>query len=182
MSLPIDSEIWRAVDVFPNYQVSSHGRVRNNKGKILKGRPDGGGYLQVNLYNNETHKNMRINRLVGFAFIENPDDLPVIDHRDLDKKNNNVDNLRWVSYSKNNTHKKKQKNNTSGTTGVGVNKQMNSYYAQWQDDEVKKHRKYFSIKEHGKEEAERLAKAYRKKMMKKYEKYHEEIGADGQVK
>ena len=43
----------------------------------------------------------RIHRLIAQAFIPNPDNLPVVDHIDGNKANNNVENLRWVTYQEN---------------------------------------------------------------------------------
>ena len=51
MNFPIENEQWRAVDGYDNYQVSSHGRVRNSKfSRILKPSSGTGGYYFVFLY------------------------------------------------------------------------------------------------------------------------------------
>jgi len=42
-----------------------------------------------------------VHRLVAETFIENPSDLPEVDHKDRDKSNNCVDNLRWVTRQEN---------------------------------------------------------------------------------
>lgn len=84
------------------YEVSNLGRVRRN-GKILKpskNRTDGG-YLQVVLYKNGTSKTFTIHRLVAYAFIPNPQNLPQINHKDEDKTNNAVDNLEWCDHKYN---------------------------------------------------------------------------------
>ena len=41
-----------------------------------------------------------------------------VDHADRDPRNNNIDNLRIATHSQNGSNRSKQKNNTSGTTGV----------------------------------------------------------------
>ena len=91
---------WRKVKDF-NYSVSNKGEVRNDKtGRILKKTVSTSGYLFVQLFDKKTYMKY-IHRLVGEAFIPNPDFLPQIDHIDGDKKNNEVSNLRWVSVSEN---------------------------------------------------------------------------------
>lgn len=59
-----------------------------------------------------------IHRLVAMTFIPNLENKPCIDHIDNNRLNNNVDNLRWCTYSENGMNKIKQRNNTSGIVGV----------------------------------------------------------------
>ena len=80
------------------YQVSNLGRVysvRNNK--ILKPKLNKYGYLSVNLKYKGSRVTKSIHRLVGEAFIPNPNDLPQVNHKDEDKTNNCVDNLEWCT-------------------------------------------------------------------------------------
>lgn len=99
-------EIWKTIEDYPDYQVSSLGRVKSLKGKkerILK-PGDVGGYLNVILSNNGKKKNFRVHRLVAEAFLLNPLGLPVINHKDEDKTNNTVDNLEWCDSAYNNNY------------------------------------------------------------------------------
>lgn len=96
-------EIWKDIDGFENYQVSTWGRVRN-KDKILKPYVTEKGYLKINLYKNGTCSKNRVNRLVAQAFIPNPDNLPQVDHLDGNKWNNSISNLRWVNNATNRLH------------------------------------------------------------------------------
>lgn len=90
---------WRVIAEFPKYSVSSTGSVRNNvTGRILKAGKNSIGYLYVDLYSEDNHKSVAIHKLVAEAFIENKN---CIDHIDTNKENNNVDNLRWVTYKEN---------------------------------------------------------------------------------
>ena len=57
----------------------------------------GTGYYQVCL-NKRTYP---YHRILANHFIPNPDGLPEVDHKDRDKANNSLDNLRWVNRRKN---------------------------------------------------------------------------------
>lgn len=74
---------------------SKNGSVRLSKGKILKPGTDKDGYLQVGLYKNGKRKTYKVHRLVAEAFIQNPDNLPEVNHKDENKLNNNVENLEF---------------------------------------------------------------------------------------
>lgn len=91
-------EDWKDIQGFDGlYQVSSDGRIRNNKGKILKLFQDGYGYLYVGLHKNGTILTKSAHRLVAEAFLENPNNYEQVNHKDEDKHNNNVDNLEWCT-------------------------------------------------------------------------------------
>jgi hypothetical protein len=62
------------------------------------------GYLVVRLSSPSKRATARIHRLVADAFIENPDNLPEVNHIDGNRKNPNVDNLEWVTSSQNSIH------------------------------------------------------------------------------
>ena len=65
--------------------------------KILKAGDDGSGYLQVVLCKGGKDKPCKVHRLVAEAFLENPDNLPDINHIDENSHNNNVNNLEWCT-------------------------------------------------------------------------------------
>ena len=85
------------------YQVSNLGRVKSlgndktRKEKILKPKINNNGYLKVGLYKNGKVKIFLVHRLVATAFIPNPDNLPVVNHRDENPSNNSVENLEWCT-------------------------------------------------------------------------------------
>ncbi len=96
------NEQWRSIKEFDNYLVSNKGRVMNAKtGRILKPVDDGHGYEQVNLYKDGVTSTKKVHRLVGVAFIDNPNNLETINHIDEDKSNNKADNLEWLSLGDN---------------------------------------------------------------------------------
>ena len=95
-------EIWKDILGYEGkYQVSNWGRVKslnyNNTGKegIMKLTKDGNGYLQVQLHKDGKVKECRVNRLVAQAFLENPDNLPEVNHKDKNRSNNKLENLEW---------------------------------------------------------------------------------------
>lgn len=91
-----EKERWALVEGTEDYYISTRGRFKHGK-KLLKTKPGKDGYARCNLGKNKK----RVHRLVAMAFIPNPDNLPVVDHIDGDKLNNNVENLRWVTQQEN---------------------------------------------------------------------------------
>ena len=70
------------------------GHVKNKHGRILK--PEiRTGYYSVDLMKNGKRYKFRVHRLVAEAFVANPDNLPMINHKDEDKLNNLASNLEW---------------------------------------------------------------------------------------
>lgn len=97
-------EIWKTLSDFPNYAVSSEGRVKNKRNDyILKPFPDRYGYLRLSIGNTD---NVYIHKLVAEEFIEKPHSKKplVVNHKDSNTKNNFVDNLEWVTNSENIKH------------------------------------------------------------------------------
>lgn len=117
-------EIWKAIEGFPNYQVSNMGRVRARASKTVKDHKKGeiyepkyrypkrkhnkngglGNYCILALYNNGVRKDIALHRLVAKYFVPNPDNLPQVNHIDGNKHNNRADNLEWCTNSENQTH------------------------------------------------------------------------------
>lgn len=97
------NEIWKDIKGYPNYQISNLGRIWNNKTqRYLKPSAMSNGYLAVNLVAvNGKRKKELVHRLVAIAFIPNPNHYPEVDHKDRNRTNNLVENLDWVSHSKN---------------------------------------------------------------------------------
>lgn len=120
-------EIWKDTK-YPGYQVSNLGNVRSEGKWLYHARADGTiyfkqffpgtvlkpsltgaknrKYYKVNVWDTEKSKgvNRYIHRLVAEAFIPNPNNYPVVNHKDGNKLNNVYTNLEWCSYSHNNQH------------------------------------------------------------------------------
>lgn len=70
------------------------GRVKNKHGRILK--PEiRKGYYSVDLMKDGKRYKFRVHRLVAEAFVPNPDNLPMVNHKDEDRLNNIASNLEW---------------------------------------------------------------------------------------
>ena len=140
-------EIYKKIDDYDNYEVSNMGNVRNtNTNRILKPRKDCG-YFRVGLYKNNIRKPFPIHRLVGFAFIPNPENLPCIDHIDRDRTNNSISNLRWISKSNNCRNRTKLQNSSSKYIGVCFDKREGKYKAQIRINNKNKHIGYYETED-----------------------------------
>jgi len=95
-------EIWKDVIGYENlYQISNLGRIKNNRGKILKLKTDTNYYLSIRLSKLNRKKYYLIHRLVATHFLPNPQNKSEIDHIDTNRQNNCVSNLRWVTKKEN---------------------------------------------------------------------------------
>ena len=122
-------EIWKPIENYENYSVSTFGQVRNETtGKILKGGKNKG-RLQISLWKNGIEKQFQIHRLVALAFIPNPEDKPEVDHIDNVPSNNKIQNLRWATRQENNRNTRIPSTNKSGVKGVTWDKSRQKWYA-----------------------------------------------------
>jgi hypothetical protein len=163
-----DIEFW-GLRGFPEYYISTCGQVlstKYGKKRILKLRIDSNGYPHVVLCKDGKQEPKKIHRLVAMAFLpdfNNPE--LVVDHKDHDKANNNLKNLRMVPLSDNNRNQK---------DAVGVYEWFSEkygipyYIAQWYDDTGTQRKKYFNLNKYGADEAYRLATELRKEMVDQY--------------
>ena len=156
-------EVWRLIDNYNNYEISSHGRVRNNKtDRTLISSIDRHGYKHCGLSKEGTHKVINIHVLVARAFCENPNNYPCVDHISRDKTNNMFTNLRYVTKSMNSRNMSTQDDNISGKNGVTKNTSRNTWRVRWTGNDMIQYCKSFSIKQHGYEQAKAMAIEFRR--------------------
>ena len=80
------------------YAATEDGRIfsyKSNKFLKLGKRKDD--YLQVNLYKDGKQKKYLVHRLIASTYLDNPENLSQVNHKDEDKSNNSVQNLEWCT-------------------------------------------------------------------------------------
>ncbi len=107
-------EIWKDIEGFEGlYQVSNLGRVKSFRRSAKFGSPNelilnpsliNSGYEVVTLYSGKERVKKQVHRLVALAFIPNELNLPCVNHKDENKRNNRVDNLEWCTFQYNNNY------------------------------------------------------------------------------
>lgn len=104
-----EMEKWNVVKDYEGlYEITETSEIRSlfksNYKKIMPQRIGRGGYLTVRLSKKGKDSTIYVHRLLGFAFIPNPNNKPFINHIDGNKLNNLIDNLEWVTHSENMAH------------------------------------------------------------------------------
>lgn len=99
-------ESWVNIENWPDYYISSLGRVYSTKTKsIMQTKLNSSGYPRVHLTDarNGSRKDQMVllHRLVALHFLPNPGNKPCVDHIDEDKTNAAASNLRWCTYKEN---------------------------------------------------------------------------------
>jgi len=121
------------------YKICSNGDVisyiKYEEGKILK-PGNANGYLQVCIYKNKKQKNFLIHRLIAIHFIDNPNNYQCVDHINGNRRDNRIQNLRWINHSGNNRN---IKNRGKYMKGVYFNKATNKFKTQIWIDNKNKH-------------------------------------------
>lgn len=93
--------MWKMIPVDDNYEANRDGQIREVKTKKKVAQwLDKDGYLLATLSGHL----YRVHRLIALTFISNPNNLPVINHKNFNKSDNHVANLEWVTYSENSKH------------------------------------------------------------------------------
>jgi hypothetical protein len=136
--IKLNVEVWKSIDGYESYAISSFGRVKNTKtGRILKAADNKDGYLRINLCEDATRKTFTVHRLVACAFINNPNDKECVDHKNNDKTNNHISNLRFATNKENQQNSKLSIKNTSKVKGVHFHKRVKKWCAQINIDGIR---------------------------------------------
>lgn len=109
------NEIWKDIVGYEGlYQVSDKGRIKSvcshvrlQNGELMQKKPhilkpqNRCGYKCVNLFKDGRSRTFNIHRLVAEAFLPNPYDYSVVNHKDENRSNNNLSNLEWCTHAYN---------------------------------------------------------------------------------
>ena len=186
-------EEWKNVIGYEGlYEVSDKGNVRNvRRNTLLRLSKNKYGYIQVWLYKNGIRTVFTVHRLVAQVFIENPDNLPEVNHLDEDKTNNRVDNLEFCDHKYNSNYGNRTKNIVSTRVkngyadpdfiGFGLNKKeyMKEYHRIYYERNREKSNEYNKryYQEHKKELCEKnkeRTKEWRENNREKYNEWQRE--------
>jgi len=168
--------IWKDVPGFEEkYKISNKGEVKSLarkvkhslyktqtlQTKLLKPILNAHGYLQVSLYNNGKETIMKIHQLMAIVFLNHtPNKFNlVVNHKDFNKLNNNLENLEIVTNRKN-TNRKHLKH-SSKYTGVSWNKKAKKWESRIYINGVNKNLGFF-------ENEKDAGKAYKKELKRIY--------------
>ena len=157
-------EEWKDIKNYEGlYQISSLGRVKSlpkernngiNNEIILKQCTDKKGYKRVNLYKNKKSTRVLVHRLVAEAFLNNPNNYPLINHKDENPSNNKVENLEWCTYKYNNNYGNRAKKFSEVFTGMLSGEKHPNYGKHHSEETRRKISK--ALKEKYKKERENL--------------------------
>lgn len=132
-------DIWKPIKGYEGlYEVSEHGEVRSLeryvptgirhsdfrkvKGRILKKALKSNGYYTVDLSKENKVKTISVHRLVALAFLPNPNNFRVVNHKNGIKTDNRVSNLEWTTDIRNHHHA--AENNLRENVGQYQNKKI----------------------------------------------------------
>lgn len=129
-----EKEIWKDIPGYEGlYQVNQWGDIFSfYTNKKIKYSLSKDGYKQYNLSKNKKKQIMTAHRAVALAFIPNPNNYPVVNHKDENPLNCYVDNLEWCTYQYNaiynNAHMKRGKNLSKKVYQYDLNGELVAIY------------------------------------------------------
>ena len=132
-----DGEIYEGL-----YKVSNFGRIlsldykRSGKAELRTPVETKNGYLKVGFSKNGEYKECYVHRIVAETFLENPENLPEVNHKDEDKTNNFVflnedgsvdkekSNLEWKNHRDNCNHGTRNERSAKTRTNGKLSKRV----------------------------------------------------------
>lgn len=109
-------ETWKVIPDFDPYEASDKGRIRRAHGVsyvILKPWTNQYGHEIVDIKIRGKRHVSYVHRLVAFAFINNPENKPCVNHKDNNPHNNVSGNLEWCTKKENSQWMSNQLRGTS---------------------------------------------------------------------
>ena len=133
ISVAPDYVIHENGEVFSKDRVVQYenGRKQTYKSQLIKSSQDTHGYLMVGLYVDKKQKHFLVHRLIANAFIPNPENLPVVNHKNQNTKDNSIKNLEWCTTMYNN-----QSINTTRNFGCIYKTPNNTYRARYNSNGI----------------------------------------------
>ena len=124
---------WRTPKSFPYVLVSPDGRALYAKTmKPAKLHDNGKGYMQIHTSRDGKQYMRYIHRLVAECYLDNPNGLREVNHKDGNKRNNSVENLEWCTSRENHLHAYRtglKPNTTQRQTEAATRNVVKSYAA-----------------------------------------------------
>ena len=112
----IGGELWKDIIDFNGYECSNEGRIRNkNTYKLLSPCVSCSGYAVSSIRG----KNLKFHRIIAQTFLPNFQDKPTVEHKDDNKLNNRVYNLKWATHKEQQQYVK-EKNSRKSQCGVKI--------------------------------------------------------------
>ena len=126
--------VWKTYPDYPFIQANQFGEIRTVdrivinkagreiliKGRMLKQSECHAGYLRVGFKVNGKHIDLRVHRIIATCFLPNPENLPEVNHKDNNPKNNSVENLEWCTRQYNIAYKEKYGKSAAEVSGRPV--------------------------------------------------------------
>lgn len=88
-------EEWAPMVGFPNYYISTHGRATHYDEPLTPHEYNKYGHSEYRMYKNKRQYAKGVHVLMAEAFIENPNNYPIVRHLDDNPRNNYIENLAW---------------------------------------------------------------------------------------